>query len=58
MNPLKTKQDGHTMQNAIRCSDTHDRTDKGQSKPVQYIVPGLYLTPFGERRRGCLKARC
>jgi hypothetical protein len=32
--------------------------DKSQSKPVRYIVPGIYLTPYGERRDSCLKAIC
>ena len=30
--------------------------DKTQSKPVRYIVPGIYMTPYGDRRDGCLKA--
>lgn len=30
--------------------------DKEHSKPVRYVVPGVYMTPYGERRDGCLKA--
>ncbi|MCC6302763.1 MAG: hypothetical protein IT489_08190 [Gammaproteobacteria bacterium] len=59
MNPPKMKQDGDKTRNAGHSeAATQDSSDRIRSKPVRYIVPGLYLTPFGDRRDGCLKARC
>jgi len=58
MNLLKMKQDGDSTQNTAHPAATHESSNRTQNKPVRYIVPGLYMTPFGDRRNGCLKARC
>ncbi|MGE0373541.1 MAG: hypothetical protein AB7Q01_16900 [Gammaproteobacteria bacterium] len=58
MHPLKLKQTCEFTQDAANASAARATGDKAGSKPVRYIVPGLYLTPFGDRRNGCLKARC
>jgi hypothetical protein len=58
MDPLKLKQTCDFTQEAASTSAGRATSDKARNKPVQYIVPGLYLTPFGDRRNGCLKARC
>lgn len=55
---MKMKQPSDALQNASRTSTNRGCGTKDGSKPVRYIVPGLYLTPFGDRRGGCLKARC
>ena len=58
MDPLKLKQACDFTQDAANSPAARATSDKARSKPVRYTVPGLYLTPFGDRRNGCLKARC
>lgn len=59
MKLVKMKQDADKVRNGDHPETAaHDSGDRVRGKPVRYIVPGLYLTPFGDRRDGCLKARC
>jgi hypothetical protein len=56
MNPLNNKQSDRNSLNRRQSSPTRADGDKNLSKPVRYIVPGIYMTPYGDRRNGCLKA--
>lgn len=55
MKPLKLRQEGSGAQNIRYQAATPESNGRTQSKPIRYIVHGLYLTPFGDRRNGCLK---
>jgi len=56
MNPF-TKKQSTTLSPAIpQAPAGRDGDDKTQSKPVRYVVPGIYMTPYGKRHDSCLKA--
>jgi hypothetical protein len=56
MNPLNTKQRDRTSLNCRQSSPARADGDRNLSMPVRYVVPGIYMTPYGDRRNGCLKS--
>lgn len=60
MNQWKTKQHKDAAHKpAHRQSSGDSACDKENGPISRYVVPGLYLTPFGNSgRAGCLKSRC